>query len=247
MMINKKSAFTMIELIVTLLIAGILAAISSVAYQKYLARSHLSEATVNLEALGKSEITYYLTHKSFVTIPVVPADWTSFGNTFQVPSDGEKLRVATPSGANFSGQAWWDLGKPIPDGTMVSFLYQGFAAKNNSAGDEIVDGYFIPSSNMYGALGRIEFHNHTTGRNFCGNPGLTSFPNNVGKPDASWAVLVATANFDNSEGDIPQVGDYPSWMLPITVLCTQIYKYVGPSETGKISGNTPLVIDHLGH
>ena len=56
---NKQQAFTLIELMITVAILGILAALAIPTFTSYVARAKSSEATANLNQLFKSAATYY--------------------------------------------------------------------------------------------------------------------------------------------------------------------------------------------
>ena len=58
-MLNKKSGFTLIELMIVVAILGILAAIAIPAFVTYVRRSKTAEATEQLKALFNGASTYY--------------------------------------------------------------------------------------------------------------------------------------------------------------------------------------------
>ena len=56
---NKQQAFTLIELMITVAILGVLAALAIPTFTSYVARAKSSEATSNLNQLFKSAASYY--------------------------------------------------------------------------------------------------------------------------------------------------------------------------------------------
>lgn len=70
---RSSSGFTLIELMITVAIIGILAVIASAALVTFQAKSKQAEAKVNLDAIGKLAITYKVERDTYVT------DWTGLG------------------------------------------------------------------------------------------------------------------------------------------------------------------------
>jgi prepilin-type N-terminal cleavage/methylation domain-containing protein len=73
---NRSHGFTMIELMITVAIIGILAAIAIPAFQNYQNRSRRSEAYANLGAIAKLEKGYFSEYNSYIatgfTVPGPP-------------------------------------------------------------------------------------------------------------------------------------------------------------------------------
>ena len=103
-------------------IVAILAAIAIPMYAKYIRKSRTSEAVSNLGAIGLYEETYFSEMDRYVTAAPDPA-------TVPNPSlPGGRGTFST----GLTG--WGQLGRAIPDGSMVFFQYEIRAGQLSSAG-----------------------------------------------------------------------------------------------------------------
>ena len=101
--LNKKSGFTLIELMIVVAILGILAAIAIPAFVTYVRRSKSTEAVTNVDNMFKLAATYYTpTEKQEQGLTA-----TQFINcTVESSTDGrspgqQKIVAGTPSGTGF--------------------------------------------------------------------------------------------------------------------------------------------------
>ena len=76
---NRKSGFTLIELMIAVAIIGILAAVAYPSYQNYLLKGRKGAAQAFLLLTAQRQQQYFLDNRSFA------ADWTALGIT--KPSD----------------------------------------------------------------------------------------------------------------------------------------------------------------
>ena len=77
MPINRFSlrGFTLIELMISIVIIGILSIIAVPAFQKYKLEAYTTEAYTNLDAIAKAEISYFLENEHFTPLAVNPGDF----------------------------------------------------------------------------------------------------------------------------------------------------------------------------
>jgi prepilin-type N-terminal cleavage/methylation domain-containing protein len=110
---NRNAGFTLIELMITVALIGVLAATAITSFQLYQLRSKRSEAMVNLGSLRKLQLAYF--HEAGGFVPALPSpalagypssdkqNWLAGGGTFasDPPGMGFDLLGWQPDGATF--------------------------------------------------------------------------------------------------------------------------------------------------
>jgi type IV pilus assembly protein PilA len=75
---TSQAGFTMIELMITAVLVGILAAIAIPNFLAYQAKSRRAEAYANVVAIATSELTYQAESDVYIDAGAFP-DWTPYG------------------------------------------------------------------------------------------------------------------------------------------------------------------------
>lgn len=109
---EKQKGFTLIELMITVAIVGILAAVALPAYQDYLIRGQVSEAFTEYEGIKASEIEYHAQNGTW------PSDLTQIGINVLPAGKYSNYNVTTTN----------NNGTQTVDGTVQVF----FANKNTN-------------------------------------------------------------------------------------------------------------------
>ena len=164
---RRKGGFTLIELMVTVALIGILASMAAVSFQLYTLRSMRSEAMANLGALRKMQLAYFHEAGGFIPAPPSPGlagypsrekqNWPAGGGSFSpVPNAGfdslgwqpegptffdyDTNAVFGPNGWAFTAAAYGDTDG---DGLLSVFLYVHPDAVGNTLPSQ-VGGFQVP-------------------------------------------------------------------------------------------------------
>ena len=138
---RRRGGFTLIELMVTVALIGILAATAVTSFQLHQLRSKRSEAKVNLAALRTAQLAYFHEAGAFVLAAPSPglagypradkANWMAGGGTF--PWD--------PPGSGFHSLGWQPEGPTYFDYDTNTQLGGGDAFTAAAYGDTDGDGF----------------------------------------------------------------------------------------------------------
>lgn len=235
--------FTMLELVVTLLIVGILAAVSVPIYNSYVNRARMAEGIVGVDAFAKAEILYYQNKKTFTTVSIGAPQSPTWINT--VPSGGSKYTV---------GEHWASAGArrdyekllPFASGSQLGFAFSTMAVKLDSTGAAIANGdtYYVPDGGwgIVTSSRAIGVDNLPVGfgSQLCSpsGPSLCDSIKNMGAPDRSGVCITALANFNNSSQDIRlRDGSSSGTNAPN---CSFIYKPLYTNDQGKVVNGPPV-------
>ena len=105
---NRRAGFTLVELMISVAIIGILAAIAIPAFTTYQLRAKRSEAFANLSAIARSEEGYFVTNGSYVDtgnsypggVGPLKRQWTAFetrGRMGKRPASDPGLEALWPA------------------------------------------------------------------------------------------------------------------------------------------------------
>lgn len=178
---TNKRAFTLVELMVTMIIVGILAAIAVVSYNKYAQKAKVAEAYVVIDNMAKMQVKNFMEKKRFQQAT----------NPSRVPKTKLPINDNLP---------WTNMGKPLAPGTLTAFEFEARAGKNNGAGTPITLNDYANGNTLLANFSSWSLMEDPNGA-FCGE--VTNVPNQAhtimesptGKPHYNWTLLTATANF----------------------------------------------------
>lgn len=183
---NTKSprldlGFTLVELMITIMIVGILTALAIPSYKGYVYNSKLSEAYNMLDTLGKNEITYFSTNGEF-----------NHMTTANPVNLADTMTVATDS-------AWATLGYPSNPGSRVYFSYRAKAGKSDSSGTELTSAGSSVSGNGFTTIsdGTLLAANYSGSSN-CYSAGYSAVSfGATSQSSYNWLVLAAVGDLYN--------------------------------------------------
>ena len=118
--------FTLVELVVTMLIISILAAISYPSYTAYMTRANRTDATRQMLLLSEGLQRCYSQAFTYVGCPTVPAGTTNSPNGYYA------ITVATPTATTYSITANPLAGTSLNDAQCTQFTLTGASVQGAS-------------------------------------------------------------------------------------------------------------------
>jgi prepilin-type N-terminal cleavage/methylation domain-containing protein len=144
----KARGFTLIELMITVAIVGILAAVAIPMFLDAIKKSKTSEVRVQLHKMMQATRTYYVQNSSFPgTIAITPNQSCCFQNY-------NNKKQCQPVHADWAVPTWQALDFEITEGFYFQYLYAnlGNVFVAEAFGDLDCDGVF----SFYEAVGQID-------------------------------------------------------------------------------------------
>lgn len=215
--LSAYKGFTIVELAVTLLIVGVLAAVAIPVYNNYTRKAALAEAYTGVDTMAKNEVTYFMTHKSFISTTPNPG-------FFQYSQSKMK---------QFPGSTWDTLGYPYNPNTPIQFNYTAYAGKNDTSGNEVTTAIASDGSGFWPT--NVSLYSMRNVQPY--GPGCTSYAANnydhldeyvqtTSKSQYNWVAIQASRD-----------------MNPSTDQCTYIIKIVDTNTQGKIQQSAAIFRD----
>ena len=121
---NFRTAFTLVELMVVIVIVGILSAIAVTGYGMYVKKARIAEAYTGLDNLTKAEITHFLQTKGFDAY-ISTNNVTAMNNVYG--SQGYYVIENVPTNGT--------INPPFPIGSKARWWFQAVAYKADGNGN----------------------------------------------------------------------------------------------------------------
>jgi prepilin-type N-terminal cleavage/methylation domain-containing protein len=118
---KRKSGFTLIEMLITIAVMGVIVAIALPQYSKYVARSRQQDAKAQLMAVRQAQEIYKLQYGTYTTITANLSGWkgTSGRYTFAVTAAAATTFSASATG-NIDGDSTNDVWTMDQDGSLLN-------------------------------------------------------------------------------------------------------------------------------
>jgi prepilin-type N-terminal cleavage/methylation domain-containing protein len=211
-------AFTLIELMITVVIVGMLALVAIPSYQRYVTQAKLAEAYTIIDSIKTSEISYFMDASSGVA-----------NNEFFYLAPNPVTLNYPLTLTNYGGTS---LMAGLPIGSNVHFSYRTPMGKTDAAGAELSNSPLtgLPTFQRVGDSGALS--GRSTSPSFTCNPGVTAASYGVTtQPNYDW-ILIAGIGDLNGNADTS---------------CTTVFKMIDVSNsTNRVPSQRAFVIVNLG-
>jgi prepilin-type N-terminal cleavage/methylation domain-containing protein len=118
---KRKNGFTLIEMLITIAVMGVIVAIALPQYSKYVAKSRQQDAKAQLMAVQQAQEIYKLQYGTYTTITANLSGWKAISGryTFAVTAAAATTFSASATG-NIDGDATSDVWTMDQDGSLLN-------------------------------------------------------------------------------------------------------------------------------
>jgi prepilin-type N-terminal cleavage/methylation domain-containing protein len=140
---EKKSGFTLVELMIVVAIIGVLAAVAIPAFMRYISKSRASEAPGMLRRILDGATTYFYTdHATSAGVTVLPQFPVATTAWYPVTMPhGAKVYPTASDPVAADAQTWAQLKFSINEGVYFQYAFQSSGAGSSSQVDIRAQGY----------------------------------------------------------------------------------------------------------
>lgn len=135
---RNRDAFTLIELMISVSIVGMLAVIAIPSFTKYREQARLAESYIGLKAMSDGQRSYYAANNRFISQGVQMISLFAIGSA----QLGQNLPTFNSFRAERSDgtDEWKETSPPFAHGAQVNFLYMVDAGNTDAAGNWLAGG-----------------------------------------------------------------------------------------------------------
>jgi prepilin-type N-terminal cleavage/methylation domain-containing protein len=181
----RRRGFTLIELMIVVAILGILASVAIPAYLRFQMRAKASEASVNLQAISKTQDAYFAEFGSYVSAVATPPTIPGVAKTQWPGGGGFDVLGWAPEG-NVYFQYMITADDPSGGGALLRFTAEAAADLDND-GTPSFFGYVKPGpGDAFGLDGSL--------------PGTTCVGTGTFNPSASTGAVLTAGACDPASG-----------------------------------------------
>lgn len=197
-------AFSLVELMVTIVIVGVLSGIAFPSYQKYVVNAKMVEVYNTTEILTKNQIQLFHDLNYFPGYRTFQSTLLNYAAFY---TEGLALTAIPPSVIQSP--------HPYPVGTRVTFDTVIYSGETDATGTQL--GAALPITRTILNPSTMSLGFNSAGSALCSPVNIGALVSPTGKANYDWALITSTRDF--KPGDL---------------LCTRVFKWIEKTSTGDI-------------